>query len=182
MKNPSRHDRVKHQQHIVSGDGKVSHDMPFRAFWLQGPVGRKNTFSRGSPHGVLHGHDRYAQNHQKQQINQHKQAASALSHHIRKAPHIADADGAARRKQNKAQTAPQFLSLTHNSPVSICRTCRLNPSLFSPVSSYFSPVFRSFLSRICPHQEQSARYTPDRPCAHRRRGSGVLPSGQCQNS
>ena len=44
---------------------------------------------------------------QKEQVEQHKCAAAALTGNIRELPHVADADGAARAHQQEAQTGAE---------------------------------------------------------------------------
>ena len=77
--------------------------MPLALRLLQGLIAQDRTFPAGSSHSQLHGKHRQTHNHQKDQIQQHKQAAAILPHHKGEPPDIADADGAASADQQKAQ-------------------------------------------------------------------------------
>ena len=70
-------------------------------------------FLAGAAHGKLHYHHRQAQNHQKYQIQQNKGCAAVFACDIRKAPHIAKADGAPRADEQKAQARGKFFTLLH---------------------------------------------------------------------
>ena len=59
---------------------------------------------------------------EKQQIKQHECAAAALTGNIGELPHVADADGAARRKQDEAQAGLQVFSF-HDSINSLFPIC-----------------------------------------------------------
>ena len=83
---------------------------PFAA-GLQLLVHFQGAFLRGSAHGELHGQHRNPQGQKKQQVDQHKRTAAILPGHPWEFPDIADADGAARAEEKKAQTASQVFTL-----------------------------------------------------------------------
>ena len=78
-------------------------DVPFGTGGLQGLVALHRALAAGPADGQLHGQHRHAHDDQEHQVEQHEQAAAVLSHQEREAPHVPDADRAARADQDKAQ-------------------------------------------------------------------------------
>ena len=99
---------VEHHQKIVADQAEVAVEMPFLARLFQHAIGQHRAFPAGAAHGKLHGHDRQPQKQQKQDIKQHEGRAAVLSRKIRELPHVSDADGTARREQDKAQAGASF--------------------------------------------------------------------------
>ena len=104
VQHPACYGGVEHHQQIAADEGEVAVDMPLLPRLFQCLIGAHRAFAGGAPHGKLHGHDGQTQNDQKNQVEQHKGTAAALPGNIRKLPYVADADGTACGKQNKAQT------------------------------------------------------------------------------
>ena len=67
-------------------------DVPLLARFFQCLIGPHRALAGSTPHRKLHRHDGQAQNDQKEQVEQHKCAAAALTGNIRELPHVADAD------------------------------------------------------------------------------------------
>ena len=87
--------------------------MPLLARLFQHLIGTHRAFAAGTAHSKFHGHNGQTQNDQEQQVKQYKGTAAALTCHIRKFPHVANADGTACRQQDEAQ--PRFQRFTfHN--------------------------------------------------------------------
>lgn len=84
--------------------------VPFRPFRFQFVVQGSRAFLGGPSHSKFHGHDRNAQDDQEKQINQNENCPAVLPGHIRKFPHVPDADGAACRKQDKPQPGTEFFA------------------------------------------------------------------------
>ena len=87
--------------------------MPLLARLFQHLIGPHRAFAAGTAHSKFHGHNGQTQNDQEQQVKQYKGSSAALTCHIRKFPHVANADGTACRQQDEAQ--PRFQRFTfHN--------------------------------------------------------------------
>ena len=101
---PAGHRGVIHHQQAAADHAEIAVDMPLAALRLQRLVAVHRTAAAGAAHGQLHREHRHAHAQQKQQIQDHKQAAAALARHIGETPHIANADGAARTYQQKSHS------------------------------------------------------------------------------
>ena len=97
-------------------------DVPFLARLFQCLIGPHRALAGGATHRKLHGHDGQTQDDQEHQIKQHECAAAALTGNIGELPHVADADGAARGKQDEAQAGLQGFSF-HDSINSLFPIC-----------------------------------------------------------
>ena len=115
VQHPARHGGVEHHQQVAADEGEVAVDVPLLPRLFQRLIRPHRTFAGGTSHGKFHGHDRQTQNDQKDQVEQYKSTAAALTCNIRKLPHVADADGTACGKQNKAQTG--FQSFSFHDPI-----------------------------------------------------------------
>ena len=104
---------IKHHQQIVAREAHIAVPMPVGAGGLQPLEGQGDAPLAGPAHGQLHHHDGQTQNDQKQQIQQHKSRSAIFPCDIGKAPHVAQADGAARRDEHKAQAGGKRLSFLH---------------------------------------------------------------------
>ena len=74
--------------------------MPLAAPGLQRLVGAARRAAARTAHGQLHRQDRQTHEHQKEQVEQHKDAAAVLAGW---GPEVADADSTARADQNEAK-------------------------------------------------------------------------------
>ena len=115
VQHPARYGGVEHHQQVAADEGKVAVDVPLLPRLFQRLIRPHRAFAGGASHGKLHGHDGQTQNDQKDQVEQYKSTAAALTGDIRELPHIADADGAACGKQNKAKTG--FQSFSFHDPI-----------------------------------------------------------------
>ena len=93
---PAGHRGIEHHQQIVARDAKPAVDVPLAALGLQRLEGQGDALLAGPAHGKFHHHHRQAQNHQKQQIHQHKGRTAVFAHYVRKSPHIAQPNGTPR--------------------------------------------------------------------------------------
>ena len=103
VQHPAGNGGVVHHQQVAAGDGQPAMPMPLVPRLFQRLVGLHNALAAGAANGKLHRQHGHAQHQQEHQIQQHKYAAAVLASHIRKAPHIANTDGAARAHQQEAQ-------------------------------------------------------------------------------
>ena len=110
VQHPARHGGVEHHQQVAADEGEVAVDVPLLPRLFQCLIRPHRAFAGGTSHGKFHGHDGQTQNDQKDQVEQYKGTAAALPGNIRELPHVADADGTARGKQNKAKTGFQSFS------------------------------------------------------------------------
>ena len=122
VQHPAGHRGVEHHQQIATDQGEIAVDVPFLARLFQCLIGPHRALAGGTAHRKLHGHDGQTQNDQKNQIKQHECAAAALTGNIGELPHVADADGAARGKQDEAQAGLQGFSF-HDSITSLFPIC-----------------------------------------------------------
>ena len=113
VQHPACNGGVEHHQQVTADQGEVAMDMPLLARLFQHLIGPHRAFAAGTAHSKFHGHNGQTQNDQKQQVKQYKGSSAALTCHIRKFPHVANADGTACRQQDEAQ--PRFQRFTfHN--------------------------------------------------------------------
>ena len=127
VQHPACNGGVEHHEQIAAHEGKIAVDVPLLARFFQCLIGPHRALAGSTPHRELHRHDGQAQNDQKEQVEQHKCAAAALTGNIRELPHVADADGTACRKQNEAQPGLQFFSF-HDSKTPCFPICSAPPS------------------------------------------------------
>jgi len=93
---------VHHQQHTAR-HAEPAVDMPLAAPGLQRLVGAARRAAARTANGQLHRQDRQTHEHQKEQVEQHKDAAAVLAGDCGEAPDVADADSTARADQNEAK-------------------------------------------------------------------------------
>ena len=121
VQHPACHGGVEHHEQIAANEGEVAVDVPLLARLFQCLIGPHRAFAGSAAHCKLHGHDGQAQNDEEDQVEQHERAAAALTGNIRELPHVANADGTARRKQNEAHPGLQFFSF-HDSKLLVFRS------------------------------------------------------------
>ncbi len=110
---PPGDDGVEHHQQIVARDAKPAVPVPLGSLGLQHVEGAGDAPLAPPAHGQLHDHHRQAQDHQEQQIDEHKGPAAILTGDIGEPPHISQPDGTACRDQQKAHPGGKGLSLLH---------------------------------------------------------------------
>ena len=114
---PTGNRRVVHHEQGAAQQADPAVHMPKAALRFQSLVSADRTLLARASHRKLHGEHRYAHDHQKEQIKEHKEAA-VRPRHIGEFPNISDSDGAARAHQNESQPGPKTFSLHEsNSPV-----------------------------------------------------------------
>ena len=113
VQQPPGDNGVEHHQQVVAGKAHIAVPVPFGTLGLQPLEGQGDAPLAGPAHGQLHHHNRQAQNHQEQQIQQHKGRPAVLPRDVGKAPHVAQSNGAARRDKHKAQAGGKCLSFLH---------------------------------------------------------------------
>ena len=86
-------------------------DVPLAARWLQRLVRATRRAVARTADRQLHREHRQTHKHQKNQVEQHKNAAAVLPCDGREAPHVANADGTARADQNEAKAGTKALTL-----------------------------------------------------------------------
>mgnify|MGYP001861185040 CR=1 FL=1 len=101
---------VIHHQHNAADQAGPAVPVPFGAGRLQFAVGGPGAGTAGAAHRQLHGQNGDAHADQGQQIEQHKHTAAVFAGDGGEPPHIADADGAARADQDKAQPGLEVFS------------------------------------------------------------------------
>ena len=112
---PSGNSGIIHHEQVAARQAEDAVNVPLGAFRFQRLIGLHRTAASGTAHCQLHHQHRRAHDDQEQQIEQHKDAAAALSCHIGKPPDVADADGTARADQQEPQTGPETISFHWNS-------------------------------------------------------------------
>ena len=116
VQNPSRNHGVEHQKDIVADHGQIAHQVPFRSLLLQHAVRGQNASVTCPSHGVFHGHDRDAENCQKDDVDEYKKTAAVLAGDVWESPYIADAYGTACRQKNESKPGSERFSFFHISP------------------------------------------------------------------
>ena len=121
---PSADGCVIHHQHAAAQQAQIAVQMPLRALLFQRAIGLCRCAAARASDSQLHCQHRNAHRQQKNQVEQHEHAAAALARDRREAPHVADADGAARADEKKAQSGSEALPFgrrifiqTHNKPL-----------------------------------------------------------------
>ena len=102
---------VIHHQQIAARQTEPAVDVPLGAGLFQILVGQHGALAAAAAHRQFHGHHGDAQQQQAHQIEQDEVAAAVLAGDIGEAPHVADADGAARAHQQEAQPGAEGFSL-----------------------------------------------------------------------
>ena len=104
-------DTVKEHQNVVGNYGQFSVKVPFASRFFQNVKGADGRSAACPSDGKFHGHNRNAENSQKQKIKQNKNTSAVVSYHVGETPHIADTDGASGRDENEPKTAFKLFSL-----------------------------------------------------------------------
>lgn len=94
-------------------------NVPFLALFLQFLIHFDGARLCRPAHAELHNHDRQAQNHQAEKIEQNEAAATVLAAHPGKFPDISAANGAPGGQQDEAQAGPQLFAFLDSSPFCI---------------------------------------------------------------
>ena len=92
---PAADGGIEHHEKIVAGHGDIALDMPFGALWLQDVEASGGGFAAGAAYGKFHRHDGHTQDDQKDQVDQDEGCSAVFAGDIRKAPYVAEANGAA---------------------------------------------------------------------------------------
>ena len=115
---PPGNRRIVHHEQGAAQQADPAVQMPKAALRFQSLVSADRTLFARASHRKLHGEHRYAHDHQKEQVKEHKETAAVGPRHIGKFPDISDSDGATCTHQNKSQPGPKTFSLHEsNSPV-----------------------------------------------------------------
>ena len=69
VQDPARYNRVEHEEHIVSGDGKIAHDVPLGALRFELSEGRKDALPAEAADRVLHCENGDAEQHKTCKVN-----------------------------------------------------------------------------------------------------------------
>ena len=112
---------IVHHQQIAAQEGKPSVNMPLGAGLFQCAIGQDSAFAAGPANGQLHRQHWQPQDHQHDQIQQHKQPAAVLPDDKREPPHIADAHCAARADEQETQSGFKRFSLHIFAPLFCCK-------------------------------------------------------------
>ena len=117
IEHPARDRGVEHHQQVAADKGHLAAPVPLAALGLKDVEGQAHIAAGGTAHGEFHDHGRH-HSEQAEQIDTHEDGATIRAGDVGETPDVPEADGAARRKQQEAQTASQHLTLCvtrHNS-------------------------------------------------------------------
>ena len=106
---PAAHRGVEHHENQASDEAPPAEPMPAPRR-LQGVEGQGGGLLAGTTHRELHHHDRQAQNHKEQQVEQDERRTAVLAGDVGEAPDVAQADGATCRNENEAQARREPLA------------------------------------------------------------------------
>ena len=122
--NPAADDRVVgHDQHRHE-EGQNAEELPLRVHFS---VCTDGAFLRPAPDGNVRSEKGKAEGQHQRQIDDQEKSAAVLCRQIRKAPEIADADRASRRRQHKAELPGKIVGFLFHD---ICSPCSQFPEYF----------------------------------------------------
>ena len=104
---PARDGGVVHHEKAAAQKAEPAVDVPLLARLFQGPIGQHRALAPGPAHRQLHGQHGDAHDDQADEVEEDEVAAAVLAGDVGEAPDIANADGAARTHQQKAQPGPE---------------------------------------------------------------------------
>ena len=103
MKHPTGYGGVEHHQNNAADKTHIAVDVPFLTGLFKLLERLDGAELAGSSDAELHTEDRQSEYDEEEQIEQYEGAAGALTGYVREFPYVADADGAARRQEYKAE-------------------------------------------------------------------------------
>ena len=110
IEHPAGDGGVVHHQHVVADEAQPAVDLPAFMLFVQRAVRRDHALTAAAAYCQLHRHNGNAHDDEEQQIKDHKNAAAVGAAHVGEFPDVADADGAARAHQQKAEARLKALS------------------------------------------------------------------------